>query len=307
MFRAGAFAHLALFHGVSIDIRRFADLTKEMVSTLQQQIADYYSNPPAGYYVISDQAADHYTPETQPFHCDLVSRIKPGTTVLELGCGSAHLCPFVETAGGSYTGMDHSIELLSKNREHFPRAQFFPVGEKLDETFDVVASLYTIEHVVDPKSYLETMWDFCKPGGLIAIICPAFGDGEGLPPSVYYGTTPRRFREKIASLSLADAWAHLLDLYWVGPQWQKRAQSGPVGAFWINLRPRILFGADYSIDADAVHFPRLKDLVWWFDRRNASVLATSQTLSNIPAAVLKYNCYLLIRKPNTAGRPPARN
>ena len=268
-----------------------------MISTLQQQFAGYYLNPPDNYYVISNQAADQYTSAIQPFHCDLVSRVKPEMTVLELGCGSAHLCPFVEAAGGSYTGMDHSVELLTKNHERFPRARFFPVGEKLDETFDVVASLYTIEHVVDPEFYLETMWNFCKPDGLIAIICPAFGDGDGLPPSVYYGKTPRRFREKITSLALADACAHLFDLYWTGPRWQRRARSMPAGSFWINLRPRVLFGADYSIDADAVYFPRLDDLVWWMEHRDATIEATSRSLPDIDPAILRYNCYMVARKP----------
>lgn len=218
-------------------------------------------------------------------------------SVLELGCGTAHFCPQVEAHGGSYTGIDHSAELLRKNRERFPNARFFTVGTEMLDTFDIVASLYTIEHVVDPSSYLTQMWDFCKPGGLIAIICPDFVDGEGFPPSFYYGTTPRRFREKITSLRFFDAYRHLIDLLHTTPKWKQTARRDAPGAFWINLRPRILHGANYSVDADAVHLPRLTDIVWWLEKRGGLIVETSRSLAGVPDSVLRHNCYALARKP----------
>ena len=121
-----------------------------------------------------------------------------------------------------------------------------------------MASLYTIEHVVDPAAYLHRLWEFCRPGGLVAIICPEFIDSPGLPPSVIYGRTTRRLSNKLLHFDFADAAAHLLDLYWRGPRWKTAAQARPPGAFWINLRPRVLHGAAYTIDADAV--PSAADL-----------------------------------------------
>ncbi len=280
---------------MGIRVNRFAELTKEDISTLQKRIIDYYINLPESYYNIADRAAGQYTPAVQPFHCDLVSRVMVGVSLLELGCGSAHLCAFVETAGGSYTGMDHGAGLLQKNRERFPHARFFSVGTELRETFDIVASLYTIEHIVDPTNYLESMWNLCKPGGLIVIICPDFVDGDGFPPSFYYGKTPRRFRKKLASLDLMDAGKHVLDLFWSAPHWKARARAASPGAFWINLKPRILHGADYSIDADAVHLPRLRDLVWWLEKRGASIITTSHSLPDIDPSILKHNSYVVAR------------
>jgi SAM-dependent methyltransferase len=280
---------------MSIRVVRFAELAPDIVSTLETQLAEYYRIPPEVYYQIADQAAQQYTPSLQPFHCDLVTRVEPGMSLLEVGCGSAHLCPLVEAAGGSYTGMDYSDELLKNNRQRFLRARFLPIGAKLTEEFDIVASLYTIEHVVDPSFYLENLCSFCKPGGLIAIICPDFVDGEGLPPSFFYGKTPRRFREKIRSLAFGDAFLHLVDL-WFASRWKSRARAAAPGAFWINLKPRILHGAEYSIDADAVHLARLKDLVWSLERRGAIIETTSQTLPDIDRAILRYNCYVLARK-----------
>jgi SAM-dependent methyltransferase len=217
-------------------------------------------------------------------------------TVLELGCGTAHLCRFVETRGGAYTGMDFDYELLSRNRRNFPRARFLPISTDLREEFDLVASLYTIEHVIEPPAYLERMWRFCKPGGLMAVICPDFVDGESFPPSFYYGKTPKRLREKLRSFAFGDACKHLLDLFWFAPRWKTRARSAAPGAFWINLEPRIFRRAEYSTDADAVHLPRLKDSIWWLEQRGAAIVETSRTVRDVDPAVLNHNCYVVAKK-----------
>lgn len=263
---------------------------------MDRQLADYYLNPPQSYYRIADNAAAQYTREQQPFHCDLVSRITPGMTCLEVGCGTGHLCPHIESRGGVYTGVDYSPALLRENSRRFPRGRFLPIGADISERFDIVASLYTIEHVVDPPAYLERLWGHCKPGGLLAVVCPEFIECDGLPPSVYYGKTPRRLREKVLTFNWVDACDHAIEVKWTGPRWKARARATPPGAFWINVTPRVLHGADYSIDADAVHLARLKDLVWWLEKRGAEIVATSLSLPGIPPSVLRFNCYVAARK-----------
>jgi SAM-dependent methyltransferase len=285
---------------MSISVRRFAELTPQTISAVQATLTHYYSQRRESYYEIADQAATQYSPAILPFHCHLVDRVKPGMTLLEVGCGTAHLCKFVQGHGGNYTGLDYNEELLEENRRRFPAAQFLKIGTDIRTTFDIVASLYTIEHIVDPPTYLEKMWTLCKPGGIFAIICPEMIDGSDLgefPPSFYYGKTPRRFRDKIRSLSFFDAFQHLVDLLVHAPKWKRRALESDPGAFWINLRPRILAGAPYSIDADAVHLTRLKDLVWWLKHRGAAIERTSRDFPEIDPLILRYNCYVLARKP----------
>jgi SAM-dependent methyltransferase len=282
---------------MSICVQRLAELARPTISTLESKLINYYSDRRDSYYEMLEHVATQYSPAILPFHCHLVDRVERGMTVVELGCGTAHLCGFVEARGGVYTGMDYNDELLEQNRRNFPAGQFLKIGTEVRDTFDVVASLYTIEHIADPPAYLENMWRLCKPGGLIAVICPDFIDNHDFPPSFYYGKTPRRFREKLRSLAFADACEHLFDLFWLAPRWKTHACAAAPGAFWINLQPRILAGAPYSIDADAVHLARLKDLVWWLERSGAIIETTSQTLPDIDHAILRYNCYVLARKP----------
>ena len=282
---------------MSLEFRRHKELTSVQIAQLEQAMVGFYQHPPPSYYQTANLAAQHYNRTEMPFHCDLLDRVYPGTTVLELGCGTAHLCAQVEARGGKYTGLDHSERLLEENRRCHPQARFFPIGTPLSPTFDIVASLYTIEHIVDPPAYLETLWKACRPGGLVAVICPEFVECPDLPPSVFFGRTARRLSEKIRAFDFADALQHWLDLKVRGWRWKRLAQQHPPGAFWINLRPRVLHGANYTIDADAVHLVQLRDLIWFFESKGAAVLQTSHMIPGVSAEVLKYNCYLLMQKP----------
>ncbi|MGO8837764.1 MAG: class I SAM-dependent methyltransferase [Limisphaerales bacterium] len=282
---------------MGLKLIRRAELPPEQIARLEQALAALYTKPPDSYYQIADRAAQHYNTREQPFHCDLVERVFPGASVVEIGCGTAHLCPHVLARGGTYTGLDYSESLLEENRRRQPTARFLRLGTPLTETFDIVASLYTIEHVPDPPAYLETLWRYCRPGGLVAIICPEFIESPGLPPSVFFGRSPRRFQAKLRALDLIDAGWHLLDLKWLGPRWKKNAQTQPPGAFWINLLTAELHGLPHDIDTDAVHLPRLKDLVWWFEQNGGAIVVTSEQMSDIDPAVSRFNCYVVARKP----------
>lgn len=281
---------------MSVDIHRYADVPVLERARLSDALAEFYRNPPPSYYCIADGAARHYNEREQPFHCDLVSQVRPGTRVLEMGCGTAHLCAQVEQRGGFYTGVDHSDALLAENRRRFPSARFLRLGDPLSEQFDLVASLYTIEHVVDPPTYLKDMWDACKPGGLLVVICPEFVDSPGFPPSVFFGRTPGRLRKKIQDLALADAVAHVLDLKRGAAAWKRVAKAAAPGAFWLNLRPRVLFGADYAIDTDAVHLVRRQDIVWFFQQSGAKIVRTSTEMPGVSPDILRFNAYVLARK-----------
>jgi SAM-dependent methyltransferase len=282
---------------MSLSLHRRAELSEQQIAGLERALTAFYQNPPPKYYQTADRSAAQYNPQDQPFHCDLLDRVVPGTTVLEVGCGTAHLCPYVEKKGGLYSGLDHSEALLADNRRRFPRARFYALTSPPADRFDVVASLYTIEHIADPPRYLDRLWRFCRPGGLVAIICPEFIASPGYAPSVFFGRTPGRFSAKVKAGALADAAAHWLDLKLRAPRWKQCALASPPGAFWINLRPRILHEADYAIDTDAVHLVQLRDLVWFFQTAGAEMVQTSEQMAGISPEVRRFNCYLVARKP----------
>jgi len=279
-----------------------SELSAEARKHLEDRMIGFYKAPPAAYYALADKASGHYEPVSLPFHCDLIGEVKDGMRVGEFGCGTAHLCAEVEKRGGIYTGFDWSSELLAANRARFPRATFQSVDEPVGEAFDLVASLYTIEHVVDPRAYLTQLWDSCRPGGLIGIICPEFVDNASLAPSFYYGNTARRLRDKCQTGSFLDVANHLLDLKWRGPAWKRKALSAHPGCFWINLQPKAVYNPEFTIDADAVHLVRLADVVWWFQQHGGEIVRTSRDLRNASPDVLKFNGYVLVKKPTVSAR-----
>ena len=262
---------------MSLRLQRHAELSANQIADLDGALAAFCKNPPASYYQQADEASRHYNATEQPFHWDLLSRVSTGMTVLEVGCGTAHLCSQVEARGGIYTGLDYSEDLLQNNRRRFPNARFRSLTDPPNESYDLVTSLYTLEHIVNPSAYLESLWRYCRPDGLIAVICPEFVEGAGLAPSVFYGHTPRRFRQKLQAFDLLDACAHIADLKIRAPVRKRRLESSPPGAVW----------------------SRLADLVWFFWQRGAEILQTSAKIPDVQPDIRRYSCYLLMRKPKS--------
>lgn len=284
---------------MSLRLRRYCDVPPSELDSLEAALTHYYQATPACYYEIADETVSRYGPESTPLHWDVLTHVSPSNRVLELGCGTAHFCPNVESRGGLYTGIDHGTDLLERNQSRYPTARFCSISTKLQEQFDLVVSLYTLEHVVRPLEYLERMWDFCEPGGKMAVICPEFIDIDDFPPSFIYGATARRFREKIRTGAILDAAAHIWDLCLPARTWKTMARREPPGAFWINQKPWALNNPTYHIDADAVHLTRLSDVVAWFEGRGATILRTSRSIPAVAPEVIRYNMYVLAQKPQT--------
>lgn len=278
-------------------LRIFELVSAEEILSLTEKMRVFYLRTPPNYYQLADEARHKYNQEEQPFHCHLAQQVLPGEHVLELGCGTAHFCQAVQDRAGLYHGVDLDPQLLQENRKKWPTASFFSSEERIPGLYDMAVSLYTIEHVANPRSYLELLWSYVRPGGKIGIICPDFIDGEGIPPSVYFGITPQRLRHKFFCGRLWDATLHLYEMCVSARAWKYKARHQAPGAFWMNLDPRDLATKSHTIDGDAIHLPRLTDLSFWMRQAGGEILETSRSLAGVSASVLRHNCYLLARKP----------
>jgi len=103
--------------------------------------------------------------------------------LVEFGCGSGkmglHLMPLL-ARGSTYTGLDESLNLISKGREVWARvpwpAEFYQGSIYAtpfpDNTFDVSLSHTVLMHVPHPEKVLQEMVRVTKPDGLV-VACEA--------------------------------------------------------------------------------------------------------------------------------------
>lgn len=106
------------------------------------------------------------------------SRGAPMDSLLEVGAGFGTFCEEAQGSGafGQVTGIELTPHLAETCRRRGLTVHETPV-EKADlppESFDVIASFETIEHIFDPRGFIEGCARLLKPGGVLVLSCPNF-------------------------------------------------------------------------------------------------------------------------------------
>lgn len=85
--------------------------------------------------------------------------IGPGSSVLDLGCGSGEFCAAAAEAGARATGIDASYEMIKVAEQTVKAAEFhvWPLGRLPwdDGTFDVVTAFNSLFFATDPEEAFE--------------------------------------------------------------------------------------------------------------------------------------------------------
>ncbi|ACJ01360.1 class I SAM-dependent methyltransferase [Rhodospirillum centenum] len=242
---------------------------------LEQQLAAFYAGN-LDYFTLENGDFTNWTEARGPF--GRIVSLTAGRRVLEVGCGLAGILrnPGVSAAG--YTGCDFPADLMAENSRRFPDARFVPlkVPRRLpfaDAAFDLVFSVFVLEHVVFPHLFLDECLRVCAPGGLVIVLCPDFL-GRGLSSSQRLGFSPGTGREKLRRGRILDA---LVTAYDTRIRLRRHAarlrDAAKVSArFMINLAPR-LFSDPFQIDVDAVHQTYGPEIGAWL-RRGADLIGT---------------------------------
>jgi 2-polyprenyl-3-methyl-5-hydroxy-6-metoxy-1,4-benzoquinol methylase len=123
------------------------------------------------YRADDDQPADHVAWEK-----DLISRLRAGAHVVDVGCGcGVPVARDLATAGFAVTGIDISEIQIDRARRLVPDARFIRAdvtGVSLPAaSFDAVVCLYTIIHVplVRQRPLLVRMVSWLRPDGWLLI------------------------------------------------------------------------------------------------------------------------------------------
>ncbi|WP_170977406.1 class I SAM-dependent methyltransferase [Halorussus salinisoli] len=101
-----------------------------------------------------------------------------GKRVLDAGCGSGYYSAWLAERGAEVVGIDASEEMIAEATDrHGDEATFLvadlrePLDAFEDESFDLVVSQLTLEHVEDWRPPMAEFHRVSKPGGRLVVSC----------------------------------------------------------------------------------------------------------------------------------------
>lgn len=100
-------------------------------------------------------------------------RVGDGGALVDVGCGTGQLWPFLRERFARYIGVDAVRYEGFPNEAEFHQADLDTGRAPLpDESADVVASVETIEHLENPRAFMRELTRMAKPGGWVIVTTP---------------------------------------------------------------------------------------------------------------------------------------
>ncbi|WP_019499473.1 class I SAM-dependent methyltransferase [Pseudanabaena sp. PCC 6802] len=135
-------------------------------------------------YSYADSASGHHHAYLLPVILETISQYAPQHAklrVLDLGCGNGSLSQQIAKQGHEVIGVEDSSSGVLFASQHFPECKFLHASvydlpyADLENTFDVVLSVDTIEHLLYPRELLRAARRCLKPGGNVILTTPYHG------------------------------------------------------------------------------------------------------------------------------------
>ena len=99
--------------------------------------------------------------------------------VLDVGCGEGTRLHTLLPAGKMGFGIDPNAKAIQTAQRQYPQLKFKTgIGEKIpynSATFDLVYSAFSIEHCLNPETFISEMIRVLTPSGHLVILAPNYG------------------------------------------------------------------------------------------------------------------------------------
>jgi ubiquinone/menaquinone biosynthesis C-methylase UbiE len=105
----------------------------------------------------------------------LLDRLDPGSSVLDLGCGSGDPADIEVAKEHQITGVDISQTQIDLARRNIPAGRFLHADagsvQFPSASFDAVISFYSLEHIPrqEHETILRRIYDWLRPGGFLLL------------------------------------------------------------------------------------------------------------------------------------------
>ncbi len=101
---------------------------------------------------------------------DLLDLLKPKTNerILDLGCGTGYLTSLIDSKGANVTGIDNSIEMITKAKTEYPQLNFqvqSATSFQFDEQFDAIFSNAVLHWISEKEKVVELINRHLKKNG----------------------------------------------------------------------------------------------------------------------------------------------
>lgn len=236
-----------------------------VLNALQSRMTEYYSKSGV-YFAEIDFTKDNWRSELS--YLRIAEAAMGATRILEVGCGRANILEHYPELEHCYTGVDFSPELAASNARRFPKARFLSgaeggISELEPGEFDLVFSVFVLEHCVFPQRALGEWLRVLEPRGRFILMCPEFL-GSGWITSQRLGFSSGTGREKWARGDWHDALVTALDsrirMRW--KCWWQRSLARASPRFLVNLAP-VCFEDPFGPDVDAVYVAYGREIFTW--------------------------------------------
>ena len=146
-----------------------------ILEKLELKLEQYYSNTASvAYYDAAQESNEEWGPKSP--HQVLLRLIKNGDVVLDMGCGTGVVAQHVQGKKIKYIGIDWSGTAINASTEKFSQKPNENIEAKFiqgsiyetdfeDGSFDIVSSLFVIEHLTRPEKFLEEAMRLVRKGG----------------------------------------------------------------------------------------------------------------------------------------------
>ncbi|MDO7253604.1 class I SAM-dependent methyltransferase [Helicobacter cappadocius] len=152
---------LNYIHCNDCDLRFFLDKDSKM-PTGDNEFYNSFNQFP--WYYMTEKTEYRYTKDY----------IKPSSKVLEVGCGKGAFAKFLPKA--DYTGLEFSTEakkLAEQNGINIQNISIQEYAKIHPQSFDVVCSFQVLEHVSNPREFIESKLAALRGGGHMIIAVPS--------------------------------------------------------------------------------------------------------------------------------------